>query len=190
MINDSDFFWLAGIIDGEGYLTTNKRQGVHKKRNNGNGQYSFITRIGVGNTDVELIKKVSEIFYVLGAKFYFTLHTPNKKFVNAMDYLSINVEGYRSTKKILDAIIDKLHSNKKRQAKKILEYIEYRLSMFQKRNVNGTLCSKIKKEQFESIDKKFEESLRYLKHYQILPSTTRRKASTPLEIIGGSKDIV
>lgn len=182
MINQNDLFWLAGIIDGEGFLTTNKRNGIHKDCNNGKGQYSYITRIGVGNTDVGIIKKISEIYCELGVKFYFGLHNPPKVRPNSMQYISINVEGYRSCKKVLDVIKDKSNSiSKKEQIELMISYINYRLSYFQERGEHGYLKPKIKEDDFENIDIKFAAKLKKAKLCQISPSTTKRKASTILE---------
>lgn len=172
MINDNDLYWLAGIIDGEGFFTTNKRHVDYKRNGHDNIQLSFVTRIGIGNTDMEMIKRVSEIYCELGAKFWYCLHNPDKRFPHAKKYVSINVEGYRSTKKILLAIIDKLvTTQKKAQAELMLKYIDYRLELI------GT---RIIRNDDGKNDIKFAEELKALKNYQISPSTTKRVASTPL----------
>lgn len=182
MINTNDLFWLAGIIDGEGFLTINTRNGIHKTSNNGRGMFSLITRIGVGNTDFGIIKKVSEIYCDLGVKFYYTLHNINKKFPNSMRMISINVEGYRSCKKILEVIIDKSASiSKKKQIKLMLDYINYRLSIIQERTQLGYLKTKVTYEDFIKIDMKFANELKEGKICQVSPPTTRRKASTVLQ---------
>lgn len=182
MINQNDLFWLAGIIDGEGFLTTNTRNGVHKTRNNGRGHNSFITRIGVGNTDVGMIRKISEVYCQLGVKFYYGIHNPPKARPDSMQYMSINVEGYRSCKKVLEAIIDKSGSeSKKKQMVLMMDYIDYRLSLFQERGEHGHLKTKISDDDFENIDMKFRQDLKTAKLCQVSPSTTKRKASTVLE---------
>jgi hypothetical protein len=182
MININDLFWLAGIIDGEGYLTANARNGIHRTCNNGKGQFSLVTRIGIGNTDFGIIKKVSEIYCDLGVKFYYTLHSINKKFPNSMRMISIDVEGYRSCKKILEVIIDKSASiSKKKQIRLTLDYINYRLSLIQKREQLGHLKTKVTYEDFIKIDMKFAKELKESKICQVSPSTTKRKASTVLQ---------
>lgn len=182
MININDLFWLAGIIDGEGFLTTNTRNGVHKTRNDGDGQYSFITRIGVGNTDVGMIKRISEIYCELGVKFYYTLHNPPKDRPNSMQYISINSEGYRSCKKILEAIIDKSNSiSKKKQMELMLDYINYRLSKGQERGTYGHLKAKVSEEDFIKVDMVFVQEIKKNKICQVSPSTTKRQASTVLQ---------
>ena len=173
MTNQQDLFWLAGIIDGEGFLTTNTRNGIHKR------QKSFVTRIGVGNTDVGMIKRISEIYCELGVKFYYTLHNPPKDRPDSMQYISINSEGYRSCKKILEAIVEKSNSiSKKKQIDLMLDYVNYRLASFQPRNLNGQLIAKVSDEDFINIDTKFAQELKANKRCQVSPSTTKRKAST------------
>ncbi len=182
MINDNDLYWLAGIIDGEGFLTTNTRNGVHKTRNNGEGHHSFITRIGVGNTDVGMIKRISEIYCELGVKFYYTLHNPPKERPDSMQYISINSEGYRSCKKILEAIVNKSNSiSKKKQMELMLDYINYRLSVSQERGSHGYLQAKVSEEDFIKIDMVFVREIKENKKCQVSPSTTKRKASTVLQ---------
>jgi len=181
MINNNDLYWLAGIIDGEGCLIFGKRNGIHRTCNDGKGQFSFITRIQVGNTDMEMIKRISEIFYDLGVKFYYGLHNPHKRFPNAKRYLTINVEGYRSTKKILNAIIDKLWSGQKvKEAKIMLEYIKYRLALVQERGQNGCLMAKQSEENFLNNDIRMVMEFKKARQYQVPPPTTKRKASIPL----------
>jgi len=180
MININNIYWLAGIIEGEGFFTTNSRQGVNKLVNNNTGAKSFITRIGVGNTDSGIIKRISEIYVALGIKFYYTLHN-NKKYEGALQYISINVEGYKSCLKILMAIQGKVcDSQKKLQAEEMIKYIDYRLSKFIPRDYHGRAMVKTTEEDFEKIDKVFVQKLHDLKTPSILPSTTKRVASTIL----------
>lgn len=180
MTNINNYYWLAGIIEGEGFLTTNKRQGIHKKGNSGEGSRTYITRIGVGNTDPYMIKRISEIYISLGAKFYYTLHG-NKKYEGALQYISINVEGYRSCLKILSIIQDKMSDGlKKAQAEEMTKYINYRLSKVQPRDWHGRAMASTSNEEFETIDEVFVKKLHDLKIPSVLPSTTKRVASTVL----------
>ena len=181
MINQNDLFWLAGIIDGEGYLTTNTRNGKHKLKNGGEGSRAYVTRIGVGNTDFGIIKKLSEIYSELGVKYYYGLHNPPKDRPDSMQYISINVEGYKSCRKILEKIVDKSNSlQKKPQIELMIRYVDYRLGIMQLRGEKGQLKAKVSEEDFKNIDMHFVEELRNAKRYQIPPSTTKRIASTPL----------
>lgn len=177
-INVNDLYWLAGIIEGEGCLTTNTRNGVHKKSNGGKGSSSYITRISIGNTDMHMLQRVSNILYLLGAKFWYRLENEDRRFPNSMGFIHITTEGYRSCKKLLDSIVDKLTEGgvKRIQVELMLDYINYRLNILQSRkdgkySNNNTLGDK---------DKEFAFELKRLKKVQILPSTTKRKASTPL----------
>lgn len=171
MINETDLFWLAGIIDGEGYLGMTKRYGKQNAAlHNGAGPKSFITRIQVANTDMGMIQRVSEIFCSLGAKFWYRMDAPDKRFKNAKIYIGISVEGYGSCKKVLLAIQGKLHTHQKqKQLELMLEYINYRLGVIAGKEV--PVFAK---------DEKYFEKIRELKRFQVLPSTTKRVASTPL----------
>jgi len=171
MIEEKDLYWLAGIFDGESYLTTNKRLGVNKSEISG-----YITRIGVGNTDSGMIKRISEIYCELGVKFYYTLHNPPKMRPDSMKYISINIEGYKSCKKILEVIKGKTKSLQKNiQISLMLDYINYKILG---ENINKSREEKI--ELKEKIDDVFVEKLKEAKRFQISPSTTKRIASTVL----------
>jgi hypothetical protein len=129
-----------------------------------------------------MIKRISEIYCELGVKFYYGLHNPPKQRPDSMQYMSINVEGYRSCKKILEVIIDKVNSiSKKQQIELMLNYIEYRLSLFQDRKEHGYLKTKTTSDDFNNIDIPFVQNLKNAKKCQVSPSTTKRKASTRLE---------
>jgi hypothetical protein len=47
MVSREDIGWWAGIMDGEGYISEDKRTGYY--------------RFGVGNTSIEIIKKLAKI---------------------------------------------------------------------------------------------------------------------------------
>jgi len=179
-VNVNDLYWLSGIIEGEGSLTTNTRNGVHKKSNSGNGSSSYITRISMANTDMHMLKRISEILCAMGVKFWYRLDTSDKRFPNAMGYIHISIEGYRSCKKVLDSIVDKLTDNgsKKKQAELMIDYINYRLGFFQQRSANGSYSNN---NLIGERDRNFAIELKRLKKVQIFPSTTKRRASTPLE---------
>lgn len=157
--------WLAGIVDGEGSFTLNRRCGVNS------GQDSFITRLQIGNTDMGMIKKVSEIFVSLGIKFYYGLHNPNKRFPNAKRYLTINIEGYRSISKLIDAIDGKIFTHQKSQQMNLFkEYITFRNKV-----------SSGEEPKNPEKDKEFALKVKALVDYQVSPSTTKREASTVLQ---------
>lgn len=163
-MHEKNLFWLAGIIDGEGSFTMNRRCGVNS------GGTSLITRLQIGNTDMEMIKEISKIFVEIGVSFYYTLHNPHKKFPNGKRYLTINIEGYRSFDKLINAIDGKLKSGQKtKQLNLIKEYLEYRKKVCADRHFNDPIK-----------DRSYGVKIRDLKNYQVPPSTTKRKASTEL----------
>ncbi len=178
MININDLYWLAGIIEGEGYMFLCRRSSKRNREMHNNfGALSFATRIGVGNTDVGIIKKMSEIFIDLGIRFYYSLH--NNKYPGAKQYICINVMSYKSCLKLLDAITEKMsNSQKKLQANEMIKYIKYRLSKVAKRNEKGAIKEYSSMEEYKNIDEVFAKKIHDLKTPSILPSTTKRVAST------------
>lgn len=165
--------WLAGIIDGEGSLSLIARQGLKNKiRHSNGGIKTYFPRVSIGNTDMEMIKEVSEILCDNDVKFYYQLRNKNKNFPNAKQMVYIQIEGYRSVKKIIELISPLLKTGQKtRQAKKILEYIEFRLSILEsnKRSTHP-----------QHTEDQFMIDMKEMGKYQVPPSTTKRLASTPL----------
>ena len=160
-INKEDISWLAGIIDGEGSLTLTKSYG---------SSTSLRPRLQIGNTDMELLKEVTRIYVGLGIRFYVQLHNPNKRFPTAKRYLTINVEGCKVISELLPLIEDKMRSGQKiRQVAHIKEYITYR-------NIS------LKNKELRTIEKDewYAKEMKEIYHYQVQPSTTKRKASTEL----------
>jgi hypothetical protein len=120
---------------------------------------------------MEMIREISRIFLIIGVTFYYTLHNPHSRFPNAKRYLTINIEGYRSFKKLIAAIRGKLKTGQKTRQLELMEaYIEYRDRVNSREEVNDPQ---------KDID--FGIQIKELKNYQVSPSTTKRKASTLLE---------
>ena len=55
-IKEADIAWLAGIIDGEGNIHMGKHLGGNK------GKRYLDIKVRVSNTDMRMIKKISEIY--------------------------------------------------------------------------------------------------------------------------------
>ncbi len=116
-VRETDKAWLAGIIDGEGYMIIVKHYNPKKQ-----GRYSTV-RIGVQNCDLRIVEKVSQIFYAVNASFYYQLR--KHKNPNHSPSIEIIADGQGSCKKILDVIYDYLIS-KKDQAGILYEFISWR----------------------------------------------------------------
>lgn len=100
-----DISYLAGILDGEGYITA-----VTKETK---GKLYCFPIIEIVNTDIKLIKRVSEIYERAGLKFHYTYGRKSKynpKHKNSL-YLRITTQG--SAKKILNETMPYLTAKKK-----------------------------------------------------------------------------
>lgn len=160
-VKDSDIFWFAGIVDGEGSFTITKNYGP---------SLSLRPRLQIGNTDMELLKEVTRILVALDIRFYVQLHNPNKRFPNAKRYLTVNVEGCKVISKLIPYLEGKMKSGQKtKQIEHIKVYLWYRKESLE----NG-------RERTKEKDQWFLERMKEICHYQVPPSTTKRKASTEL----------
>jgi hypothetical protein len=177
-ISRVELAWLAGIIDGEGYivLTWMNQKEVKKAR--------MRTEIGVSNTDMRMVARISEISHKANIKFYYTLKNPSKR--NSKKYaITISILGFRSCKKFLELVLPYLVC-KKDQAETMLEYITYRISLFKYPNGNGQLDSNgrfaKRPSSYGEIDQYYWQTMRDLKIPPIDPQRLQRKASHPLQL--------
>jgi hypothetical protein len=167
-ISKVDIAWLAGVLDGEGYfilyyLNNKTRIGVN---------------IGVTNSDARMLKKVSEIYSMYNLTYYYSLKTGNRKF--AMD---IKVAGFRSARKLINLVLPYL-VNKQDQAMVLLEYLNYRISLYGSnddldRLPNGQLKSN-GKQVYGEKDHYYWQKMRDLKTPPINLQRLQRKARHPL----------
>lgn len=164
--------WLAGIYDGEGWFSAGFRNINHKAHKHP----LLYVRVGVGNTDVYMIKEISEIYYKLGVGFHYN----TRKNKSGTWTLDIVTEGMGRVKKLIAAVRPFLVT-KAKQADKLMELILYRKSLgylggWHNEQRNSPLC------EYPEIIRLIDE-LRALKKPQVQPSETRRKANFPLEIL-------
>ena len=107
--------WLAGILDGEGYIAlAMRRQRGHK---------NYISCIEISNTEPNLLLKVRDITARLGVN----LHVKERKPAKNGNRMVFKLECHRfpGVKAILDATLPYLTCKAKR-AKLILDFIESR----------------------------------------------------------------
>jgi len=177
-ISREDFAWLAGIIDGEGCIGLYKsyKKNDRDGSQGGKNKWMIMKRfISINNNDVALIKKVSEIYYALGIKFYYRLK--NRKNPNHKKTLAVIVEGQGSCKKLLTKIYPYLVA-KKEEAKLLIEFVDLRKRKIQlaKRNCHSP---KIK---YGQEEENYLEQLKKLKDKEINPQRLQRRASQPLKL--------
>jgi len=173
--------WLAGIIDGEGCIVAGWR--VYKAESDSGKYKHHVGRVNlymwltISNSDVYLLKRVSEIYKKIpGVGFCYT--TAKYKLKGEGRWvINLNTTGKGSTKKVLELVLPYLTA-KKSQAETMLELIDYRQSM-------GYLGKSFKdrpKLQDDPCLQLYIERLHRLKKEQpILPSETKRRANQILE---------
>jgi hypothetical protein len=105
--------WLAGIIDGEGSIQLEKAS---------SGLHSYRATLSIGNNDVRMIQRVSEVFVQLGLTFCYTI---NLKHNHA---IYIRCTGFKSVERVLREIRPYLVS-KTDQADVLLGFIEERKTL-------------------------------------------------------------
>lgn len=151
---DTDLAWLAGILDGEGFIGISRWE---KK---------IVKRVSITNTSYELLAKVSRIYHLMNLRFHWNYCKPKNR---KEEFMILTVSSYGSIKKLLNSIMPYLTS-KKAQALKMLEFISYRESIpyFSPEFAVG--------DKFES----FLHEIKEMKKQQSELSTTTRIASQPL----------
>lgn len=160
--------WLAGIIEGEGSFQFVNHCGVNSD------DVHLRAQVHVYNSDVRMVRKISEIYLENGIRFHYYLQN-NKHYNNTSCGVRITASGYRNMKKLLDLIMPYLVC-KLDQAMLMREYIESRLQP-RIRDERGWL---IVDEENRKKSQWYFAEMRRLKTPPINPSTTTRKASTIL----------
>jgi hypothetical protein len=170
---ETDLAWLAGIVDGEAHMLISDHPQASQDKH---GFYTKRVRVSINNTDVRMIKRISEIWKALGVTFHYFLRMSRDKNIKHRNALSIESDGKRNMFKILSPIIKYLVS-KQDQAQVCLDYVEYRMNRGKPRSSNGRLISTMS-EQDELYQRKLEDVRKNLKD----PSETKRKAGEILMI--------
>jgi hypothetical protein len=177
--------WMAGVWDGEGCI----RAFFGKNRTNFKPCLQLESH--VKNTDVLMIKRISEILKDLGIKFSLSISNKHKDQdgVNHKTAIVIKVSGKGNVWKLLTIMFPYLIT-KKQQASIALELIEYRDSLGYHgiaheeisntgRN-KGRWSGKLITEDKKIVD--LVNKLRDAKDNLIDPSETKRVANKPMEI--------
>jgi hypothetical protein len=105
--------WLAGIIDGEGYLGFNP-----------GSKGLYMPCLHISNTDETIVLKCQAIFRKLGVNPYIRATKANKTV--RKDQFRCQIKHMDKMKLILDAVYDYLTGNKQQRASLILEFIDLR----------------------------------------------------------------
>lgn len=159
-----DYSWLAGIVDGEGSFDVSLKMAKNNK------PYLQV-KIRIYNTDIRMIRKVSEIYKSMNVVFFYNLNKKRKS--HYKDQLGICVTSQGSCAKILKATAPYL-SNKLGMARIMLDII-----LFVKgcpKGGNSWSFDYVNSEVFQKMFVRWSEE----KRSHIDPSTTKRKAGEVL----------
>ncbi len=113
--------WLAGILDGEGTMTTWFGAQYQFKHQRCQGRH-LVTRAAIGNTDALLIQKISEVLVAEGIKFSYSLKHDKRS--NRRPFLSITITGKGNARRLLESTLP--YVAKKARSKAMLEVISHR----------------------------------------------------------------
>lgn len=114
--------WLAGIIDGEGYMGFN----VTNDRRRSRASVLITPCLHISNTDEAIILKAQAIMRKLGVNPYIRATKANSKI--RKDQYRLQTKHMAKMKVILGAVRDHLTGNKQQRADLILEFIQLRQS--------------------------------------------------------------
>jgi hypothetical protein len=121
--------WLAGILDGEGYVSICMNQ--HKGRANGQKKIQYSPRVSIGSTSQEIIEKC-----ILVLKSIEVGHlVKDRELKSGKLFSSVIVVGALRVKKLIPFVLPYL-TLKKANATRMLEFIDSRLS--KERNITYT----------------------------------------------------
>ena len=124
---DLDLSWLAGIIEGEGWISLALIKSLKR-----NGKYypAFTGNIGMTNTDFILIDKVESIFKVLELKYRYQERPAHvgKDGATRKAKKEISVYSKQYVEKLGNAILPYMHGQKRDRVIKLFEFYRIRES--------------------------------------------------------------
>lgn len=131
-VTQAELGWLAGIIDGEGYLGLR----LHKDYRNKNAEYRMIRpEIHITNCDEEIILKTRDIAAKIGVNAYIRASKASGKVKR--DSFRFQIKHLNKTIRLLKPLTEHLTGNKQKRAKLMIEFCESRLSRPFERKTEG-----------------------------------------------------
>lgn len=117
--------WLAGIIEGEGWISLILYKNNQKK---GNSTPAFTPCIGMCNTDMLIVDKVKHMFEKLGIKFRY--QTRDKGIgsdgIRRKKLAEISVVSKCNIRILANAILPYMIGDKKNRVEKVLKFLDLR----------------------------------------------------------------
>lgn len=167
-----DLAWLAGIIDGEGNLdfsVQNKPSGENQVPND-----YFCPKIRITNTDMRMIRKVSEIYVSENLTFFYALNSV-KRYKDRKEtwknQMEITIGSQQGIKKLLQMVLPYL-VNKERMAELLIETIEWVQAQPYRGRMSRNGMNYTLRPEFRALI----DAMKQERQFHIEPSTTIRKA--------------
>ena len=117
--------WLAGIIDGEGYLGMSVEAEHNYREGHQTRQHSIKIEIKVTNCDPAIVVRTAEIMQKLGVNPYIRQPAMPKN-TNHNVYFEASIKRMAPVKRVLDAVLPYLVGSKLERANIVLQFIELR----------------------------------------------------------------
>lgn len=169
---EGDLGWLAGIIDGEGNLDFS----VQSKPCGADGRKSdyLCPKIRITNTDMRMIKRISEIYVSENLVFFYALNSV-KRYKDKKDtwknQMEITISSQNSIGKLLRLVTPYL-VNKQRMAELMIETIEWVQAQPMRGRMSAAGMNYTHNPEFHALLEKMKQE----RKFHIEPSTTIRKA--------------
>lgn len=167
-----DLAWLAGIIDGEGNLdfsVQTKPSGENKIMND-----YFCPKLRITNTDMRMIRKVSDIYVNERLVFFYALNSV-KRYKDRKEtwknQMEITLGSQQGIKKLLQMVLPYL-VNKQRMAELLIETIEWVQEQPWRGRMSRSGMNYTLRPEFHALI----DAMKQERQFHIEPSTTIRKA--------------
>jgi hypothetical protein len=121
----AEIAWLAGFVDGDGYIGLTKNSCHDKKTKRFNT--SVTAMLHISNCDEEIILKARDVMRKLGLNPYIRMYKEGKR-SRKRDHYRVQVKHMRKMIKLLTPLIPYMTGNKKQRAELVLEFCESRLN--------------------------------------------------------------
>ncbi len=122
---DAELGWLAGIIDGEGWLGMSVESEHNYRPTHHTRQHSIKVEIKVTNCDPEIVVKTAQIMQKLGVNPYIRQPATVLK-VNHKVHYEASIKRMAPVKRVLEAVLPYLVGSKLERAGLILQFIQLR----------------------------------------------------------------
>lgn len=119
--------WLAGIIEGEGWVTLGFVKSLKKDKSI---YPTYVPNMGLTNTDILMVEEAEDIFKILGIKYRSQLRKAyiGKDGISRKEKKEISVATHESFTILANAIRPFMIGEKKKRLDKVMQFISIRKS--------------------------------------------------------------